>query len=259
MIKKNKKKLVAIILLSIFVFSIYSGYDAEHHPYIMPSYPNMLNRLGMTDPNTPGHTNVIFMNITPYANSVQIGFLGYILGNSNNTIGYTEFAGHFGGFHIWIGDENLHEPFTAATLLFNSFTLATNGTVFHNFTSPNGTVFPDFTGSYNSHNIISLMNVRQCFYLPTIGPNGGILTDGQPIGVYEYCLNNGPNLSPYYAFDMKPGNYTYWANLTVTPILFMGPNYFPTNPITLTLVFKQNYAPLPYYYAKTLKWSPNDI
>ncbi|MHB8360591.1 MAG: hypothetical protein ACYDAO_08565 [Thermoplasmataceae archaeon] len=257
--KKSRKKFVAVIILVIFSLSIYSGYNAEHHPYIMPSYPNLLDMIDLHHPNTPNSPEVVFKNLTPYANTIQIGYKGEILGNSNNTNGYTGHFNNFGVFCIWIGDENLHVPFTAATLLFNSFTLATNGTVFHNFTSPNGTVFPDFTGSYNSHNIISLMNVQQCFYLPTIGPNGGIVTDGLPTGVYKYYIYNGPNLSPYYNIDMKPGNYTYWANLTVTPILFIGPNYFPTNPITLAMVFKQNYAPMPYYVAKRLKWSPNDI
>ncbi|MHB8361012.1 MAG: hypothetical protein ACYDAO_06145 [Thermoplasmataceae archaeon] len=242
--KNNKKKLVAITIIAIFTFSVYSGYDATHYPYIMPTHQNLFSGYNSTSYNR----EVIFKNITPYGNNIQIGESGYILGDSNNTNGYTGITGVFGWFCIWINDESIHAPFTAFTLIPGSLTLATNGTVFQNLTLPNGTVIHSITGSYNRHYLNSLLNISQCFYLPTIGPNGGTLTDGQPIGIYEYILNNGANLTPYYSTVMKPGNYTYWTNITVTPVLFIGPDYFLTTPITLSMVTKQYYAPLPKQY-----------
>ena len=99
--KRNRKKFVAVLILVIFSLSIYSGYNAEHHPYIMPSYPNLLDMIGLHHPNTPNLPEVVFKNLTPYANTIQIGYKGEILGNSNNTNGYTGNFKLLGFFCIW--------------------------------------------------------------------------------------------------------------------------------------------------------------
>ncbi len=214
----NTKKLVAITIIAIFAFSIYSGYDATYHPMIVPSQGgNFFNSgLSLTNPYSQGR--LVLYNATPFGNLVKIDFAGDIL-NGGNSTGYSNHLHLFGIFFIGIGIEKLHVPFTAATIVIDSLTIATNGTVFSNF-----------TGSYNRHNIISEFNTSHQFDFSC-----------KPKNVFMYSLCNGPNLSYIYGLDMHTGNFTYWANLTVTPFLFIGPDYFPTNPITLTMIFKQSY------------------
>ena len=216
--KTTKKKLAAIFIIFTFAFTAYGVYDWTHHPYIMP--PKPLYEIG---------SNICrqeLVNVTPYGNNVEIGMVGAILGSSsNNSTDFANCAVNMGNFVVWIKGENLHVPFDAVTLVFSNFNIAVNGTVFRNFTHP-----------YDRHDILPNLNVSQWF------------TTQMPCGAYCFSVNNGPDLSKLFANDMAYGSFTYWINVTVTPVLFLGPYYFPVNPIPMSLVFHENYSYPCWFY-----------
>ena len=216
----TKKKMVAIFIIFIFAFTSYGVYDWTNHPYIMPPKP----LFGIAS-NTCKQELV---NPTPYGNTLQIGMVGAILGStSNNSTSFADRASNMGNFVIWIKGENLHFPFDAVTLLFSNFNIAANGTVFRNFTHP-----------YNRRDLLPDLNLSQWF------------TTQMPCGAYCFSVSNGPGMSKFFGYDMAFGSFTYWINVTVTPVLFLGPYYFPVNPIPMSLVFHENYS-YPYWFYNT--------
>ena len=220
--KSTKKKMVAILIIFIFAITAYGVYDWKHHPYIMPPKP-----LFGIESNICKQEMV---NLTPYGNSLQVGMVGAILGSSsNNSTDFANSASNMGNFVVWIKGETLHLPFDSVTLSFSNFNIAVNGSVFRNFNH-----------TYNRHDILPNLNVSQWFTAQT------------PCGAYCFQVNNGRELSKFFANDMANGSFTYWINVTVIPILFLEPYYFPVNPVQMSLVFHENYSYPYWYYNNTI-------
>ena len=233
-ISMKKKISIAVAVLLIFTVIGFTANDAETEPYHMKVFHhpfNATNGIGglvilktYGSPNMAGgNVQIQYFNLTAFGNSVEMAV--YVVPNlwgtevvnltNGSYLGPAEIASRFA---VWIQNESLHFPYTSITLSVSSIVMGVNGTVFN--------ATPGFSGR-NFDSFLSMpMNYGG-------GSYGGWID--------SYWAEYGSTYSNA-TQEIIPGNYTFYLNVTVDPVVSVGPYYFSSSPFTARLTFIQDYV-----------------
>ena len=122
-----------------------------------------------------------------------------------------------GGFEVWISNETKKFPFTSLTLKIDGIQVGVNSsTVFNNT--------PGFKGSNLGDYLVN-----------NVGYWNGLF--GGEMDGYWFLTNQDGNVWQ----ELNPGNFTYYINVTMTPIALIGPYAFYGNQFTSRITFVQDY------------------
>ena len=233
-VSMKKKISIAIAVLLIFTAIGFTAYDAETEPYHIRVFHHPFSRTegigGLVVPKTYGGPNkyggyvqIQYYNLTAFGNSIEMAI--YLVPNLWGTEVVNLTNGSYLGpaviaseFAVWIQNESLHFPYTSITLNVSSVVMGVNGTVFN--------ATPGFSGR-NFDNFLWM----------TIDYGGGTYS-GE---IDSYWAEYGSTYSNA-TREIIPGNYTFYLNVTVDPVVSVGPYYFSSSPFTARLTFIQDYV-----------------
>ena len=224
--KRRKASLAAVVVVAIFLGM--TAYEWVNMPVEMKVHTDPFAKGGFLpksfgSPTTPG-VEVELQNYDRafFGNSVDISV--YVLPNMQGTQevnlrsqNYFYMPVIVGGFEVWISNETKKFPFTSLTLKIDGIQVGVNSsTVFNNT--------PGFKGSNLGDYLVN-----------NVGYWNGLF--GGEMDGYWFLTNQDGNVWQ----ELNPGNFTYYINVTMTPIALIGPYAFYGNQFTSRITFVQDY------------------
>ena len=239
--KRRKASLAAVLVVAIFLGM--TAYEWVNMPFEMNVYKDPFDKseafpLGLLLPKSSGGptepgSGVVVQNysVSFFGNSVQICV--YVQPNMQGTQEVSLTGPYFsvpvivGNLAVWISNETRKFPFSSLTVKIDSLQVGVNSSTVFNDT-------PGFKGSNLANYLVSSL-----YYRPggTFGGGQAGAFGGEMDG-YWFLTNQDGNVWQ----ELNPGNYTYYVNVTMTPIALIGPYAFYGNQFTSRITFVQDYV-----------------